>query len=228
MREMAEDRIARTLPTGTLTILFTDIEGSTRLLQDLGRGDYARLLSEHHRLVRSAIAACDGVEIKTEGDSFFAVFPRATDAITAAVQLQRALSAHEWPAGSAVAVRAGVHTGDVAVSENDYVGMDIHRAARISAAAHGGQVLLSDATRSMVEANLPTDLSIRDLGEHRLKDIDAPEHLFQLVVTDCAPISLRRGRRRHGSICYRRRCRRSSDARLRSRAGRNCCLGRGC
>ena len=170
------------LPIGTVTILFTDIEGSTRLLQGLGAIDYARLLGDHHRLIRGAVSACDGVEIKTEGDAFFVVFTRATDALAAAVQVQRELAAHDWPAGASVAVRMGIHTGEVNLSEGEYVGLDVHRAARISAAAHGGQVLLSDVTQAAVVGSLAPDLSLRDLGEHRLKDIDQPERLHQLVI----------------------------------------------
>jgi predicted ATPase/class 3 adenylate cyclase len=170
------------LPTGTLTILFTDIEGSTRLLQKLGAPEYARVLGEHHRLLRSVIAACDGVEIKTEGDSFFAVFPRATDAITAAVTAQRDLAEVDWPSDAQVSVRMGVHTGDVAISEGEYVGLDIHRAARISAAAHGGQVLLSGTTAALVASALPDGVDVRDVGEHLLRDIEAPEQLHQLDI----------------------------------------------
>ena len=179
---MAEDTAATALPTGTVTILFTDIEGSTRLLQALGTDAYSRLLAEHHRLIRGAILACDGVEIKTEGDAFFVIFHSAHDAVSAVVKAQRALAAEDWPNGSKVAVRMGVHTGDVQISHGEYVGLDVHRAARIAAAGHGGQVLLSEATRTIVAGSLPTGVSLRDLGEHRLKDIDAPEHLCQLVI----------------------------------------------
>jgi predicted ATPase/class 3 adenylate cyclase len=173
---------ASDLPTGTLTILFTDIEGSTRLLQALGTDSYTSLLAEHHRLIREAINAGEGLEIKTEGDAFFAIFPRAHDGVAATVQAQRSIFAADWPQGSSVTVRMGMHTGDLQVSHGDYVGLDVHRAARIAAAAHGGQVLLSDATRSIVAAALPPGVSVRDLGEHRLKDIDRPEHLHQLVI----------------------------------------------
>ncbi|HEV3485366.1 MAG TPA: adenylate/guanylate cyclase domain-containing protein, partial [Vicinamibacterales bacterium] len=165
-----------------MTILFTDIEGSTRLLQALGTDEYGRLLADHHRLMREAIAACQGVEIKTEGDAFFVVFVSAHDAVTAAVQAQRSLAGSDWPSGASVAVRMGIHTGHVQVTNGDYVGLDVHRAARIAAAGHGGQVLLSEATRSIVAGTLPVGVSIRDLGEHRLKDIDEPEHLCQLVI----------------------------------------------
>ena len=169
-------------PTGTVTLLFTDIEGSTRLLQRLGAADYARLLGTHHRLVRSALAACDGIEVKTEGDSFFATFQRATDAITAVVDVQRSLAAEDWPAQEVVAVRMGIHTGEVGLVAGEYVGLDIHRAARIAAAAHGGQVLLSSTTRDLVTDELPVGVSLVDLGDHRLRDIEEPEHVFQLAI----------------------------------------------
>jgi predicted ATPase/class 3 adenylate cyclase len=167
---------------GTVTLLFTDIEGSTRLLRQLGPDDYGGLLTRHHAIMRAAIDSCSGVEIKTEGDSFFVLFPRAADAILAATQAQRALAQLEWPGISHVGVRMGIHTGDVRISGGEYVGIDIHRAARISAAAHGGQVVLSAASQAIVGQELPTGVSLRDLGEHRLKDIDEPEHLFQLVI----------------------------------------------
>ncbi len=169
-------------PTGTVTLLFTDIEGSTRLLHDLGVETYAGLLADHHRLVRGAISSCNGVEIKTEGDSFFIVFPRASDALIAASDAQRALAAHAWPMDKPVRVRMGIHTGDVQLRDGEYVGMDVHRAARISAAAHGGQVLLSEATRLVTATEMPDGISVRDLGEHTLKDIDQPERLFQLDI----------------------------------------------
>jgi predicted ATPase/class 3 adenylate cyclase len=169
-------------PSGTVTLLFTDIEGSTRLLQRLGPAAYAQVLGEHHRIVRAALAANRGVEIKTEGDSFFAVFGRASDAITAVVEVQRHLATQHWPAESVVAVRMGVHTGDVGMVGGEYVGIDIHRAARIAAAAHGGQVLLSATTRAVVEDALPVGVTTLDLGEHRLRDFDQPVHVFQLVI----------------------------------------------
>jgi predicted ATPase/class 3 adenylate cyclase len=169
-------------PTGTVTLLFTDIEGSTRLLQRLGAAGYAQVLGEHHRVVRAALAASRGVEIKTEGDSFFAVFGRASDGIVAAVDVQRQLASQPWPEESAVAVRMGIHTGDVGMVGGEYVGIEIHRAARIAAAAHGGQVLLSATTIALVEEALPGGVTTLDLGEHRLKDFDQPEHVFQLVI----------------------------------------------
>ncbi|HYI22750.1 MAG TPA: adenylate/guanylate cyclase domain-containing protein [Candidatus Limnocylindrales bacterium] len=171
-----------TLPTGTVSILFTDIEGSTRLLQRLGPDTYGLLLGEHHQVMRAAISACRGVEIKTEGDSFFAIFVSAHDAVIGAVQAQRELAAREWPDGVRVAVRMGIHTGDVQISSGEYVGMDVHRAARISSAAHGGQVLLSGTTAAVVSSVLPDGVALREIGEHLLKDIEAPERLCQLVI----------------------------------------------
>ncbi len=171
-----------TLPTGTVSILFTDIEGSTRLLQRLGPDRYGGLLAEHHQVMRSAISACRGVEIKTEGDSFFAIFVSAHDAVIGAVQAQRELAEREWPEGVRVAVRMGIHTGDVQISAGEYVGMDVHRAARISAAAHGGQVLLSATTASVISSTLPEGVTLREVGEHLLKDIEEPERLCQLVI----------------------------------------------
>ncbi|HEU4736072.1 MAG TPA: adenylate/guanylate cyclase domain-containing protein, partial [Solirubrobacterales bacterium] len=167
------------LPTGTVTFLFTDIEGSTRLLQRVGEA-YPERLATHHRMLREAIAAGGGVEAQTEGDAFFAAFPMPVGALRAAVQAQRALSIHPWPEGDVVRVRMGLHTGEGVLSGGTYVGLDVHRAARIAAAGHGGQVLVSDATRALVEHALPTGVALRDLGLHRLKDIEEPEHLHQL------------------------------------------------
>jgi predicted ATPase/class 3 adenylate cyclase len=185
------------LPRGTVTFLFTDIEGSTRLLTRL-RGGYADVLGEHQRLLRAAFAEHHGREVHTEGDAFFVAFALASDAIAAAVSAQRALLSWRWPEGVDVPVRIGLHTGQADVRDGDYVGLDVHRAARICAAAHGGQVLLSRATRELVAGDLPADVALSDLGEHRLKDLDRPERLFQLVVADLradfpAPASLSRG-----------------------------------
>ena len=171
------------LPSGTVTFLFSDVEGSTRLLTRL-RGRYAEVLAEHQRLLRAAFKEHDGREVHTEGDGFFVAFARARDAIAAAVGAQRALASQRWPEGVDVRVRMGVHTGEAEVQQNDYVGLDVHRAARICAAGHGGQVLISSSTRELVVDELPGDVALRDLGEHRLKDLDRPEQLFQLVVGD--------------------------------------------
>jgi predicted ATPase/class 3 adenylate cyclase len=174
---------AVTLPTGTVTFMFTDIEGSTALLQQLG-DDYGSLLAQHCQIVRDAITGAGGTEISTEGDSFFAVFPSATDALRASADAQRGLAAAPWPKGASVRVRMGLHTGEGRLGGESYIGIDVHRAARIAAAGHGGQVLLSDATRSLVEPTLPADLALRDLGGHRLKDLVAPEHLYQLDIPE--------------------------------------------
>jgi YVTN family beta-propeller protein len=169
------------LPTGTVTFLFTDIEGSTQLLKALGPA-YSVVLSEHQEIVRAAVAAHAGREVDTQGDSFFIAFPRAKDAVSAAVAIQRDLAAHAWPEGGEVKVRIGLHTGEPQVGEQRYVGMGVNKAARIGAAGHGGQVLLSRTTLELVEDELPTGVTIRDLGERRLKDIERPERISQLVI----------------------------------------------
>jgi predicted ATPase/class 3 adenylate cyclase len=169
------------LPTGTVTFVFTDIEGSTRLLQRVGEA-YANLLATHHRILRDAITAGGGIEVETEGDAFFATFPAPAGAIRTAVQAQGALSSHSWPVGNVVRVRMGVHTGEGVLSDGGYIGLDVHRAARIAAAGHGGQVLVSEATRALVEHALPVGVDLRDLGLHRLKDIEQPEHLYELLI----------------------------------------------
>jgi predicted ATPase/class 3 adenylate cyclase len=169
------------LPTGTVTFLFTDIEGSTRLVQDLG-DRWGDLLDRHCRIMRGAITASNGVEIGTEGDSFFAVFSDATDALEATAAAQRALANQDWPSGATVRVRMGLHTGQGTLGGDNYIGLDVHRAARIAAAAHGGQVVLSDATRSLTEPALPDGVSLRTLGAHRLKDLANAERLFQLDI----------------------------------------------
>ena len=169
------------LPAGTVTFLFTDIEGSTRLLQELG-DRYVAVRDEHCQIVRAAIAEGGGVEVSTEGDSFFAAFPSPVGAVQAAVTAQHGLANHAWPHGAPVLVRMGLHTGEGTPRGGDYVGIDVNRAARISAAAHGGQVILSDATRGLVERSLPDGTSLRDLGEHRLKDFEGAERLHDLVI----------------------------------------------
>ena len=169
------------LPTGTVTFLFTDVEGSTRLLQRVGDA-YRDLLAVHNRILRDAITAGGGVEVQTEGDAFFAAFPTAIGALRAAVQAQHSLSTHSWPDGDVMRVRIGIHTGEGVLSDSHYVGLDVHRAARIAAAGHGGQILVSDATRALVEHALPADVDMRDLGRHRLKDIEQPENLHQLLI----------------------------------------------
>ena len=173
----------RELPTGTVTLLFTDMEGSTRLLQHLGER-YSDVLAACRRLLRAAYHQHHGHEVDTQGDAFFVAFARATDAVSAAVAAQRALASHSWPEGVNVRVRMGLHTGEPERSIEGYVGLDVHRAARIMSAAHGGQVLLSQVTRDLVEQSLPADVSLQDLGEHRLKDLGSPSHLYQLIIPD--------------------------------------------
>jgi predicted ATPase/class 3 adenylate cyclase len=163
--------------------MFTDIEGSTRLLQRVGES-YADLLADHHRIVRQAIAAAGGTEVQTEGDAFFAVFPSAAGALQAAADVQRGLASHAWPDGNVIRVRIGLHTGEGVLSGGHYVGLDVHRAARIAAAGHGGQVLISDATQTVAGSALPARVRVRDLGRHRLKDIETPERLHQLAIDD--------------------------------------------
>jgi predicted ATPase/class 3 adenylate cyclase len=169
------------LPTGTVTFLFTDIEASTRLLERLGDG-YTAVRDQHAQILRRAIAEGGGVEVGTEGDSFFAVFPIPAGAIRAAVAAQRGLHAQRWPPGAPVLVRMGLHTGEGVRGGENYLGMDVNRASRIADAAHGGQVIISGATAALVERALPDGVSLRDLGEHRLKDIAHPERLHNLVI----------------------------------------------
>jgi predicted ATPase/class 3 adenylate cyclase len=178
-----EERQMRDLLTGTVTFLFTDIEGSTRLLQRLG-DRYREVVDRHGRILREAIASGGGTEVHTEGDSFFAVFPTPAGALAAAVQVQQALATHAWPEGHSVRVRMGLHTGNGVLGGDDYIGLDVHLAARIAAAGHGGQVLVSEATKAQIEQTLPEGTSLRDLGRHRLKDIEQPEHLYDLVIAD--------------------------------------------
>ena len=169
------------LPTGTVTLLFTDIEGSTHLLQQLGE-HYASMLIEYRDLLRTAFSEYHGYEVDTQGDGFFVVFVRARESILATVAAQRALTTHAWPEGVAVRVRMGLHTGEPSLVGEGYVGLDVHYAARIMQAAHGGQVLLSQTTHDLIEHDLPFGVSLRDLGKHRLKDLQRPAHLYQLVI----------------------------------------------
>ncbi len=179
------------LLTGTVTFLFSDIEGSTRLLRSQGDA-WAGLLERHHQLMRAAFNANGGQEVGTEGDSFFTTFPTAPGAVRAAVEAQRALAAEPWPPGAEIRVRIGLHTGEASFSAKTYVGLHVHRASRIASVGHGGQVLISSATRALVQA-LPEGVDVRDLGEHRLKDLEQPERLWQLVIaelpSDFPPIS---------------------------------------
>ena len=163
----------------TLTFLFTDIEGSTAMLQRLG-GSYAEVLVGHHEIIRSGLAAHHGREVDTQGDAFFAVFAAPSACVAAAVEMQRALSAHRWPADYPVRVRMGIHSGEAAQTPVGLVGLEVHRAARIAAVAHGGQIVLSAAAAALLSDSLPAGASVRDLGLHRLKDLGRPERLFQL------------------------------------------------
>jgi class 3 adenylate cyclase/DNA-binding beta-propeller fold protein YncE len=167
------------LPTGTVTFLFTDIEGSTRLLRELGR-QYDSVLADHQRILRECFAAHRGREVDTQGDSFFVAFSRAGDAVASAVEGQRALAQHAWPDAVQVRVRMGLHSGEPRPTGERYVGFGVHRAARIGAAGHGGQILISNATRELVQDELPPETAVRDLGEFELKDLDRPERLFQI------------------------------------------------
>ncbi len=166
------------LPTGTVTFLFTDIEGSTKLVQRLGERA-PEMFAIHGDVMRRAMDDAGGTVIRTEGDSFFVVFPSAPNAVTAAVEAQRGLAATAWPDDAQVAVRMGMHTGVGALGGDDYVGIDVHRAARIASAAHGGQVVVSEATRAL--AGDLAGIGYRDLGEHRLKDLEHPQRVFQVT-----------------------------------------------
>jgi class 3 adenylate cyclase len=171
------------LPSGTVTFLFTDIEGSTRLLQHLGE-TYATVLREHQALLRQAFTQRGGIEIDTAGDGFFVAFATAPAAVAAAVAATRALAAQTWPEGGELRVRMGLHTGTPQLVGDRYVGLDVHRAARIAAAGYGGQILLSEATRVLVAENLPEGTSLRHLGAYRLKDLQQPEPISQLVLAE--------------------------------------------
>ncbi|HEY3051549.1 MAG TPA: adenylate/guanylate cyclase domain-containing protein [Gaiellaceae bacterium] len=164
----------RDLPTGTVTFLFTDIEGSTKLLEELDDA-YADALAAHRKVLRKAFADHGGAEVDTQGDAFFVAFARASDAVAAAAGGQRAL------VSGPIRARMGIHTGEPLRTEEGYVGMDIHRGARIAAAGHGGQVLISQTARELIQDDLPEEFALVDLGEHRLKDLSRPLRIFQLV-----------------------------------------------
>lgn len=172
------------LPTGTVTFLFTDIEGSTALLQYLGDTRYAEALAQHRDLLRTAFEEGGGHEVDTQGDAFFVAFGRARDAVSTALAAQLALTAHPWAEGAPVRVRMGLHTGEPILAGGGYVGLDVHRAARMAAAGWGGQILLSQATRDAIEHDLQESVTLRDLGEHRLKDLQYREQIFMLVHPD--------------------------------------------
>lgn len=199
VRDSRPDAQPRELPTGTVTLLFTDIEGSTRILQRLG-DRYPELLAEYRSLLRAAFQPAGGREVDTQGDAFFIVFPRAVDAVRAAVTMQRAVATHSWPEGAAPATRMALHTGEPELTTGGYVGLDVNRAARICALGHGGQALLSETTAALVADDLAgrppraeigdgayeefAGVSLRDLGRHHLRDIAQPEHIFQLVIAN--------------------------------------------
>ena len=175
---------AAAVPTGTVTFVFSDIEGSTRLVQELGEG-YGAVLEQHNRLVPGVFEQHGGQEIDRQGDAFFFAFRRARDAVHAAVDVQRALSVVDWGAGTEVRVRIGIHTGEPGLAEGGYHGLDVVRAARISGSAHGGQILVSGTTRALSDDAVP-GVTFEDLGEHRLREIAQPQHIFQVVVPGLA------------------------------------------
>jgi class 3 adenylate cyclase len=176
------------LPSGTVTFLFSDIEGSTSLLKQLGDEQYTELLRTHRRIVRETFGLYHGQEIDTQGDAFFYSFHRAREAVAAAVEVQREHNKQAWPQGVTVRMRLGLHTGEPAIGEEGYTGLDVVRASRIAAVGRGGQVLLSDTTRAIVAGDLPGGVKIRSLGDQRLKDIDQPEPLHELDIVD-VPVS---------------------------------------
>jgi DNA-binding NarL/FixJ family response regulator/class 3 adenylate cyclase len=163
------------LPTGTVTFLFTDVEDSTGFVRELG-DSYGAMIADHRRLVRGEVADRGGYEIDSRGDEFFLAFARAGDAIETAIAIQQKHESHGWPAERPVRVRMGIHTGEPAIEEGDYVGIDVHHVARLCSAGHGGQVLLSQATLDAIE-----DVDVKDLGEHELRGLPQPERIFQLV-----------------------------------------------
>jgi predicted ATPase/class 3 adenylate cyclase len=171
------DAVRRDLPSGTVTFLFTDVEGSTARLHELGADKFDKALAEHRRILRNAFSTYGGIEVDTQGDAFFVAFRTAPDALAAAADAMRGL------ATGALRVRMGIHTGTPHVGKEGYVGVDVHRAARIAACGHGGQVLISASTASLVDKD-----GLRDLGEHRLKDLSAPERIYQLGDEDFPPL----------------------------------------
>ena len=179
---MTGDLPHKPLPEGTVTFLFTDIEGSTKLLKQLGDA-YAAVLQDHRDILRSTFMKWNGQEVDTQSEAFFYAFLRATEAASAAVEAQRTIFDHDWPEDTEVRVRMGLHTGEpLDVSAAGYVGMAVHRAARIANTGHGGQVLLSETTAPLVRGELPEGVTIIDLGRHRLKDMKYPERVTQLVI----------------------------------------------
>jgi class 3 adenylate cyclase len=173
------------LPSGTVTFVFSDVEGSTALLKRLDER-YAEVIGQHRHIVRDTFGAHDGVEIDAQGDSFFFAFARARDAVAGAVGAQRAHAEHAWPDDEQVRVRMGLHTGEPAVGAEGYLGVDVVRAARLAATGRGGSVLLSETTRALIGSSLPDGVSVHALGERRLKDIDEPERIYELEIAGLA------------------------------------------
>jgi class 3 adenylate cyclase len=169
------------LPSGTVTFVFSDVEGSTGLLKRLG-DRYGEVIAEHRRIVRETFGDHGGVEIDVQGDAFFFAFARARDAVAAAVAAQRAHAEQAWPDGEDVRVRMGLHTGEPAVGDEGYLGLDVVRAARLGASGRGGHVLLSETTRALLGSSLPDGVSVQPAGERRLKDIDQPERVYELTI----------------------------------------------
>src|SRR5438477_5693700 len=175
---------ASELPGGTVTFLFTDIEGSTRLLKELGRERYGELLARHNELLRAAFRKNGGIEVDRQGDSFFAVFRSAGSAVAAAADAQRLLARAEWPESVPVRVRMGLHTGEAGIGNGVYVGIAIHLAAAVSAAAQGAQILLTRTLGSIVEHELPAGMRLRDLGDRVIKGLERPERVCVLELDD--------------------------------------------
>jgi class 3 adenylate cyclase len=182
----AYDGAVPELPQGTVTFVFTDIEGSTELLKQLGDG-YPETLSTHRRIVREAFVASDGIEIDTQGDAFFFAFPRARDAVAGAVEAQRLHATTSWPADVTVRVRMGLHTGEPAIHEEGYVGLDVVRAARLCTEGRGGQILLSESTRALLGSGLPDGVSVFPVGQRHLRGIDEPERVYEVAIEDLEP-----------------------------------------
>ncbi len=183
------------LPTGTVTFLRTDVEGSMGLARTLG-ASWDSINDLHMGILRAAIDRNQGIAVRTEGDAMFAVFPEAGAAVRAAVEAQVAIDAYAWPANAPLRVRMGIHSGEAHLAGDDYGGFDVNRAARISAVGHGGQIIVSETTAALVAASLPPDATLHDLGRHILKDIPTPEHLYQLDIagrrTEFPPIRVAR------------------------------------
>ena len=161
--------------------MFTDIEGSTSLLERIGHGAYVQVLADHHEIVRRQLATHAGREVGTQGDSFFAVFASASVCTAAVIELQRALAAHDWGEAGQLRVRMGIHSGEASETSAGLVGFDVHRAARVAAVAHGGQILVSETSAALIRDSLPSGGWLQDLGLHRLKDLGRPQHIFQLL-----------------------------------------------